>query len=141
MFYNYTTEDFQITWNGHPYTFKAGQVYDKLAIADDGIKNVELTPGVCETFAHHLATKVLNAPELNVNFTYDKEGNAHANDVKQMRTYNYPNLLQLKERALTPPSADVNISELIKNLPLMGGKAEEPKKVGRPKKVEEPAVV
>jgi hypothetical protein len=142
MFYNFTTEDFKTTWDEQPYTFKSGQVYEKLAIASDGVHNVELTETVCRVFAHHLANKVLNTPSLDVNFTVDKANNAIPTDLAQMRVHNLTNLEKLIERAMTAPDIEVVLPEALSELPLVSGVPEEvevvvPKKSpGRPKKVQ-----
>lgn len=146
LFYNYTNEDFQITWDKHPYTFKSGQVYERLAIANDGIKNVELTDTVCRVLAHHLAHKVLNAPSLDVNFITDKNGNEVDNEKAQRKVHNINNVELLIQRGLNLPDVDLDLPKTITSLPLMADDSkpveakeavEKPKaKIGRPKKVE-----
>lgn len=116
MFYNFTTEDFHITWDGKPYTFKAGEVYEKLAIANDGISNVQLTDTVCSVFARHLANKVLDTPEANKNFTFDGAGNPISNDIAQMRISNINNVEALMQRATTPPIIDVPLPTIVEEI-------------------------
>ena len=151
MFYNYTNEDFQVTWDKNIYLFKAGQVYQGLAIAKDGISNVPLTDAVCETFAKHLAYKVLNAPSLNENFRINDKGEQVPLDLQQMRTYNITSVEALTQRAMNGPDTAVEIPKSLDGLPLMEGVeapvveaveepeepvVEEPKKRGRPRKEE-----
>lgn len=116
MFYNYTKEDIEMKWDGKPYTFKAGQVYDKTIISDDGVSNVFLSDAVCSVFAHHLANKVLSTPELRRNFSYDSAGNPIPNDIAQMRTDNFANVEILKQRAITPPSIRVEVPDTLKSV-------------------------
>lgn len=160
MFYNFTNEDFKITWDKQPYTFRAGQVYERLAIADDGIRNVELTDTVCRTFAHHLAHKILNTPTLDANFRTNDKGEEVGTMRDQMRVHNIGNVEMLIQRALTAPEVDVALPRGIEKLPLIKdvvdareelkkegpvpkvaapvSKVEAPikNKVGRPRKVE-----
>lgn len=132
IFYNYTNEDFHITWGSKPYTFAAGSVSSGLQISNNGIDNIVLTRPICEVFAHHLAHKVLNTPSLDMNFRVDKEGNEKATDVEQRRVHNFGNQKKLIERALAAPNEGVEIPKSIKELPLMGGEAAESLPVPEP---------
>ncbi len=154
LFYNYTKEDFKTTWDKHAYTFKAGQVYVRLAIADDGVKNVELTDTVCRVFSHHLAHKVLNTPSLDINFVINEKGHRESNDLNQMQINNFNNVELLIQRGLSLPGESVSLPSGLSSLPLMQSEAvsevpaevketieeaveEKPKaKIGRPKKAE-----
>ncbi len=144
MFYNYTNEDFHATWGGQPYTFKAGQVYKGLAIADDGIKNVELTEAVCSVWAHHLAHNVLNAPSLNANYRLNKEGIEVSNELEARKVHNIGNVDILKQLAMSGPDTEIAIPKSLEVLPLMSDApeeervAEEAEVVAKP--VEEPVV-
>lgn len=119
MFYNFTNVDFKTTWDKHPYTFRAGQVHERLAIADDGIHNVELTETVCRVFAHHLAHKILNAPSLDANFRTNDKGEEVGTLRDQMRVHNIGNVEILIQRALNAPDVDIELPRSISNLPLV----------------------
>lgn len=152
MFYNYTNEDFHITWDSFPYLFKAGEIYDGVAISEDKVHSVTLNDVVSEIFARHLANKVMDTPSLNMNFRKNSEGHIVPNDSEQRMTYNVTNMEILVKRGITPPSVDVSIPVSVGALPLMAGESpvtleqpveaseaplvEVPKKRGRPKKVE-----
>jgi len=146
MFYNGTNERFDITWDKFPYSFEAGSVNDGVAISTDNMHSVQLTPTVCEIFARHLATKVLNDPSINKNFRTDDEGKIIPNLDAQRLTYNMSNMDVLVKRFTTGPLENVDIPESISGLELLKGKdsveevkavvAEAPvvekKKMGRP---------
>lgn len=125
VFYNGTNEDFAVTWNKFPYLFRAGQVYSKLAIADDGVNNVPLTDASCRVFAHHLAHKVLNTPSLDMNFRTNKEGIEVSNEKEARRVHNIGNLEILIQRFTTEPEKDVEIPTVLSSLPLFEEKSAE----------------
>lgn len=118
MFYNYTNEDFIITWDKFPYTFKSGMTYNGVAVSDDSEHSVRLTESVCDVFAHHLATKVLNDPKLSAN--RDEKGDLIKDRAeKQMLTYNVTSVEALKKRAVTTPDTFVDIPVSVNELTLM----------------------
>lgn len=119
MFYNFTNKDFKTTWDKFPYTFRAGQVHERLAIADDGIHNVELTETVCRVFAHHLAHEVLNTPGLDANFRTNERGEEVGTLRDQMRVHNMGNVELLIQRAITAPEVVVDLPRSISALPLL----------------------
>lgn len=125
VFYNGTVEDFHVTWGKVPYTFKAGQVYEKIAISDNGMESVQLTDAVCSVFAHHLAMKVLNTPSLDANSRRNKEGEYVGNFDRQVLSYNMGNVEQLKSRFTHEPSEDIAIPERLAELPAFTGEAPE----------------
>lgn len=137
VFYNGTTADFHITWDKIPYTFVAGRVYEKIAIADNGEDSVKLTDAVCMTFAHHLAMSVFNTPELDANYRRNKEGEYVGTFDRQERVYNLANLDALKARFTTPPTVHVQLSDLLTDLPAFTGEKAE---VAEDDEYEEPVV-
>lgn len=64
LFYNYSTEDFTCSWDGTPYTFKAGEIYNK-TIEDTFGRVLVLEPGITETFAINLAMREMRKAGLD----------------------------------------------------------------------------
>lgn len=116
MFYNFTKKPFVARWDSKSYTFQPGQSApsDKMIISDDGQHSVLLTEGVASTFAHHLATTILNNPELDTNFIYNDKGEAIPQDMKQGLVYNMAGLEALKAKAMNAPDAGVVIPNNLK---------------------------
>lgn len=59
LFHNWSTEDFKITWDGKPFTIKAGEVVRE-TIKDANGQILILEPSILETWAVHLADREMD---------------------------------------------------------------------------------
>ena len=149
LFYNYSTLPFTYTWAGIPYTFKAGEVYEGVIIADNGGAPLELNDILARFFSKHLAEFVLNTPGINTNFRPGLNGESIPTDGFPMK-YNTTSIDQLTERGITAPEIGVPMPKFVDELPISSTEGativveapeDEPvvvaKKRGRPAKVKE----
>ena len=118
LFYNYSTADFTHTWGGVPYTFKAGEVYQGVIIAADGVNSMFLNDVLAHFFAKHLAEFVLNTSELNTNFVTNAEGYSVGTEGHPMK-YNITSIETLTTRGITAPDIEVAMPKFVDELPVI----------------------